>query len=195
MLKRVDRFKYLGSTVAEDGELSAEIGHRIQRCWKNWRNMSGVLCDKRINVRVKGKVYKTVVRPAMLFGAEAWASKKAQEEKLNVAEMKMLRWMCGVTKMDRIRNERIRGTVKVTEISKKVQERRLQWYGHVMRREENYVGRRTMSMEVEGTRGRGRPRRRWMDSVREDLRAKQLVGDEFGHRAEWRRLIRNVDPT
>ena len=67
---------------------------------------------------------------------------------MDVTEMKMLRWMCGVTKLDRIRNERIRGTVMVTEISKKVQERRMQWYGHVMRREENYVGKKVLGMEV-----------------------------------------------
>ena len=48
--------------------------------------------------------------------------KKAQEKKLDVAEMRMLRWMSGVTKLDRIRNERIRGTTKLGEISKKVQE-------------------------------------------------------------------------
>ena len=53
--------------------------------------------------------------------------------------MRMLRWMCGVTKLDKIRNERIRGTTKGGEITKKVQERRLNWYGHVMRREEHYV--------------------------------------------------------
>ena len=50
----------------------------------------------------------------------------------------MLRWMSGVTKLDR--SERIRGTMKVGEISKKVQESRLKWYWHVLRREEEYVG-------------------------------------------------------
>ena len=71
----------------------------------------------------KGKVYRTVVRPALMYGTEIWALKKAQENKLEVAEMRMLRWMCGVTKLDKIRNERIRGTTKVGEITKKVQER------------------------------------------------------------------------
>ena len=66
-----------------------------------------------------------------IFG-DTW-HKKAQE-KLDVAEMRMLRWMSGVTKLDRIRNERIRGTTKVGEISKKVQESRLKWYWHVLRR-------------------------------------------------------------
>ena len=62
---------------------------------------------------------------SQMYGAETWAVKKAQEKKLDVAEMRMLRWMSGVTEMDRIRNERIRGTTKVGEISKKVQESRL----------------------------------------------------------------------
>ena len=52
-------------------------------------------------------------------------SEESTREKLDVAEMWMLGWMGGVTKMDRIRNERIRGTTKVGEISKKVQESRL----------------------------------------------------------------------
>ena len=56
----------------------------------------------------------------------------------------MLRWMSGVTKLDRIMNERIRGTTKVTEISKKVQESRLKWYGHMLRRTYEYVGKRLM---------------------------------------------------
>ena len=49
----------------------------------------------------------------------------AQERKLEIAEIRLLRWMCGVTKLDKMRNERIRGTTKVREIIKKVQERRL----------------------------------------------------------------------
>ena len=67
----------------------------------------------------------------------------------------MLRWMSGVIKLDRIRNERIRGATKVGEISKKVQERRFKWYGHVLRREEEYVGKRVMVMDVRGKEGEG----------------------------------------
>ena len=78
-----------------------------------------------VSLRIKRKVYKTVVRPAMMDGAETWAVKKAQEKKLDVADMRMLRWLSGVTKLDRIRNERNRRTTKVGEISKKVQESRL----------------------------------------------------------------------
>ena len=60
-LKRVERFTYLGSTLAEDGELDAEVTHRVQSGWKNWKRVSGVLCDRRMNMKIKGNVYRTVV--------------------------------------------------------------------------------------------------------------------------------------
>ena len=126
---------------------------------------------------------------------ETRAVKKAQEKMLDVGEMRMLRWMSGVTKLDRIRNERIRGTTKVGEISKNVQESRLKWYGHVLRREDEYVGKRVMGMEVPGKRRRGRPKRRWLDSIRNDLSGRELSGEEVQDRVQWRRLIRNIDPT
>ena len=68
------------------------------------------------------------IRPALMHRAETWALKKAKEKKLKVAEMRILRWMCRVTKLDKIRHERIRATTNVGEITKKVQERRLKWY-------------------------------------------------------------------
>ena len=65
----------------------------------------------------KGKVYKTVVRPALLYGAETLATTRGQEARLVVNEMRMLRWMCGVTRRDKIRNEHIRGTTIVGQAS------------------------------------------------------------------------------
>ena len=76
------------------------------------------------------KVYRAVVTPALVYWAGTLALKKAQEKKSEVAEMRMLRWMCGVTKLDKIRNERIRGTTKVGETAKKVKERSLRWHHH-----------------------------------------------------------------
>ena len=55
-LERVDIFKYLGATLAENGDLDAEMTHRIQSGWQNWKRVSGILCYRRISLRVKGKV-------------------------------------------------------------------------------------------------------------------------------------------
>ena len=91
--------------------------------------------------------------------------KKAQEKKLDVAEMRMLRWISGVTKLDSIKNERIKGTTKLGEISKKVLKIRLKWYRHVLTREDEYVGKRVIDMAVPLKRRRGRPKREWLDSI------------------------------
>ena len=93
-------------------------------------------------------------RPALWYGAETRALKKAQDNTLNVAEMRMLRCMCGVTELDKIgHNKRITGTTKVGEIAKKVQERRLKWYEHVTKREAHYTKegvRRKLKFKGEG---------------------------------------------
>ena len=74
---------------------------------------------QKMNVKINRKMYRTVVRPALMYGAETWALKKGQENKLDVSEMRMPRWMCGVTKLDKIRNEKIRRTTKVGESQRK----------------------------------------------------------------------------
>ena len=68
-----------------------------------------------MSLMVNGKVYTTIVKPAMVYASETWAVKKSQY----VAEMRVLRWMSGVTMVDRISNERIRVITKVGEVAKK----------------------------------------------------------------------------
>ncbi|KAK3521277.1 hypothetical protein QTP70_003124 [Hemibagrus guttatus] len=137
-VKKVQEFKYLGSTVQSNGECGKEVKKRVQAGWNGWRKVSGVLCDQKISARIKGKVYRTVVRPAMLYGLETVSLRKRQESELEVAELKMLRFSLGVTRLDRIRNEYIRGTAHVGRLGDKVMEARLRWFGHVQRRESDY---------------------------------------------------------
>ena len=125
---RVKEFKYLGSTVQESGGCEREVKKRVQAGWNGWRRVSGVICDRRLPARVKGKVYSSVVRPVMdlrqwqsqkngletvVYGLETVAVTKKQVEEMEVAEMKMLRFAMGVTRKGKIRNEHIRSTVKV----------------------------------------------------------------------------------
>ncbi|KAK3527442.1 hypothetical protein QTP86_022668, partial [Hemibagrus guttatus] len=172
-VKKVQEFKYLGSTVQSNGECGKEVKKRVQAGWNGWRKVWGVLCDRKISARIKGKVYRTVVRAAMLYGLETVSLRKRQESELEVAELKMLRFSLGVTRLDRIRNEYIRGTAHVGRLGDKVREARLRWFGHVQRRESEYIGRRMLDMELPGRRQRGRPKRRYMDGINEDMK---LVG-------------------
>ncbi|KAK3546267.1 hypothetical protein QTP70_025606, partial [Hemibagrus guttatus] len=146
-VKKVQEFKYLGSTVQSNGECGKEVKKRVQAGWNEWRKVSGVLCDRKISARIKGKVYRTVVRPAMLYGLETVSLRKRQESELEVAELKMLRFSLGVTRLDRIRNEYIRGTAHVGRLGDKVREARLRWFGHVQRRDTERRRRRRRLLE------------------------------------------------
>ncbi|KAK3574755.1 hypothetical protein QTP86_017515 [Hemibagrus guttatus] len=193
-VKKVQEFKYLGSTVQSNGECGKEVKKRVQAGWNGWRKVSGVLCDQKISARIKGKVHRTVVRPAMLYGLETVSLRKRQESELEVAELKMLRFSLGVTRLDRIRNEYIRGTAHVGRLGDKVREARLRWFGHVQRRESEYIGRRMLDMELPGRRQRGRPKRRYMDVINEDMKLVGARVEDAEDRDRWREMIRCGDP-
>ena len=136
-----------------------------------WKKCSGLQCDRRMPMKLKGKVYKTVIRPAMLYGADTWATTKRQEKRIEMTEMRMLRWMCGVTCKDKIRNEHIRGTTRVAQASKKITERRLNWYRNVMRRDGEHILRKVLRADTPGKRKRGQPKTRWKDACQRDLKS------------------------
>ena len=75
---RIKEFKYLRSTVQESGGCEREVKKRVQAGWNGWRRVSGVICDRRLPAKVKGKVYSSVVKPAMVYGLEMVAVTKKQ---------------------------------------------------------------------------------------------------------------------
>ena len=190
----MEDFKYLGSTVQSNGECGREVKKRVQAGWNGWRKMSGVICDRRVPAKVKGKVYRVAVRTAKLYGLETVALTKRQETEMEVAELKMLRFSLGVTIMDKIRNEYIRGTAQVGRFGEKTREARLRWYGHVLRKDDGYIGRTMLRMELPRKRKRGRQKRRFMDVVKEDMAAVEVTEEDTEDRSNWRWKIRCGDP-
>ena len=147
-----------------------------------------------VPLKVKGKMYKTMVRPAMLYGMETVGVTKKHQKQMEVAEMRMLRFSMGITRKDKIRNQEVREKLSVCQLERKLRETRLRWYGHVKRRNEEYVGQKVMELRV-GKRKRGRPKRRWKDCIVEDMRAVEINKEEAADRALWRRKIHSGDPT
>ena len=143
---------------------------------------------------MKGKVYNTAVRPAMLYGMETVALMRRQEVELEVAELRMLRFAMGVMRLDKIKSTHVRGTVNIVRIGKKVRETRLRWYGHVLQRNAEYVGKQVIGMDLPGKRRRGRPLRRYMDIVKKDLKVVGATEKDTEDRTKWRRIICGGDP-
>ena len=71
-----------------------------------------------------------------------------------------------MTRRDTIRNEHIRGTTRVVQASKKITGKRLKWYGHVRRMNEEHIVRRMLDVNIPGKRRRGRPNLRWKDACK-----------------------------
>jgi hypothetical protein len=91
VVTKKDTFRYLGSMLQKDGGIDEDLSHRIKADWLKWRQASGVLCDLRVPLKLKGKFYRTVIRPTMLYGAEYWPTKRRHVQQVSVAEMRMLR--------------------------------------------------------------------------------------------------------
>ena len=130
-----------------------------------------------------------IVQPAMLLGMETVSVTSSHVKKLEVTEMKMCRWACGHTLRDHVRNENIKERQKVESIAERYRKARLGWFGHVKRRCQDYVGRKTLEMIPPGRRKRGRPKQRWMDCVNRDMRAIGTTKDYVLDRTGWRRIV------
>jgi hypothetical protein len=66
VVPKKDTFRYLGSMLQKNEDIDEDVSHRIKVGWLNWRQTSGVLCDPRVPLKLKGKFYRTAIRLAML---------------------------------------------------------------------------------------------------------------------------------
>jgi hypothetical protein len=92
-------------------------------------------------------------------------------QQLSVAEMRMLRWICGNTRRDRVRNDDIREKLRVAPVEEKLVQHRLRWFGHIQRRPADAPVRSgVIRRSGNEKRGRGRPNLTWEESVKRDLK-------------------------
>lgn len=109
-------------------------------------------------------------------------------------ETKMLRWTAGLTRLDHVRNDDIRGKFGIAPVAEKLREARLRWYGHVLRAKEDTVRKVGFELAVPGKRPRGRPKQRWFDTLHVDLKAAGIHPDQAFDREKWRQCTRRADP-
>ncbi|VDP04339.1 unnamed protein product [Heligmosomoides polygyrus] len=104
----------------------------------------------------------------------------------------MLRWTCGWTRRNRVRNEDVRAAMKTAPIQLKMREQRLRWYGHVLRRPEDHPTRLALDFEAPGKRPRGAPRKRWKDVIKRDLAEVGATAVDALDRMRWRQITRTA---
>jgi hypothetical protein len=173
----VDSFTYLGVVVNERMDTSIEIKRRIVAALRASYGVSQILSSRNITRNTKFKIYKTLIRPVAIYGAESWSTTAADEERLGVFERKILRRIIGPKRVGEDRYQQ-RNNLELYQIFKEadivtvVRHRRLSWAGHVVRREENLPVQRVFNSNFnDGKRSRGRPKTSWEDAVENDCAA------------------------
>ena len=107
------------------------------------------MSNRGLGIKAKKCLYEGVIVPTALYGAEAWCIRSAERRKVNFLEMKCLRNLFGVSRMDRVRNEEVRRRAGIEmELSSRADQRVLRWFGHVERMDDYRMARRVLMAEV-----------------------------------------------
>ncbi len=106
---------------------------RVAAAWGRWREISSLLVNHNIRLRSRGRVYEACVRSALLYGAETWALMKRLMEVLHSCDRRTLRYMAGVRWQDGRSSGEVAEMCGVEDLSAKLRQRRLRWFGHVER--------------------------------------------------------------
>lgn len=188
----VNTFCYLGDTLDANGGADAAITARIRSGWKKFRELSPFLTSKAPPLKLKGVVYAACVRSCMTYGSETWAMRADHDQKLQRAEMRMVRWMLRVSLRDEIPSEELRRRIGIENIRDIIRRGRLRWYGHIQRKEDSDWVKKITTLEVTGRRPAGRPSKSWQEGVTADLKQLHLQPSDAQDRQRWRQTIRDA---
>ena len=185
---------YLGDMMGAGGGCANAISNRCGIAWGKFRSLIPVLTSRHVPLLVRGRVFSTCVRTAMLHGSETWGPNSADLQRLRRNDRSMIRWICGVGPRDDTSTEDLLTKLGLVGIEKVLRSRRLRWYGHAVRSQEciNSV----MDMEVElddGYRSAGRPRKTWRECVRHDITDCSMESVDPLDRVGWRRAVRSSE--
>ena len=117
------------------------------------------------NKETKLRIHNFTAKAALKFGSEAWVLKKREEERLEAAQMKFLRHLLGITKLDKEKNQCIGGKTGAEDIVKEIKQYQKKWLKHVQRMDTDRLPKQALQYKPKGRRNIGRPRKRWRDQL------------------------------
>jgi len=195
----VEEFKYLGTTLTNQNSIAEEIKSRMRSGTACCHSVQNLLSSRLLSKNIKIKIYRTIILPVVLYGCETWSLTLREERKLRIFENMVLRRIFGPRRDEvtgewrRLHNEELNDLYSSPNIVRVIKSKRMRWAGHVARMGEERGAYRVLVAKPEGKRPLGRPRRRWVDNIRTDLRE---VGcgymDWIGlaqNRDRWRTLV------
>lgn len=194
-LEPVSQFKYLGSIITEEGS-KTEISARSAQATAAISKLNTVWRDRNISLKVRIKLLRSLVHSIFLYACETWTLTSQLQKKIHSFELKCFRRILNITYRDRISNEEVERRIRQSigpyeDLLTTVKKRKLKWYGHVTR--SKGLAKTILQGKVNGSRRRGRPRRKWTDNIPEwtGLPLTETIRCAED-RTRWRSLVDNI---
>jgi len=121
---------------------------------------------KNRNKETKLRIHNITSKATLKFGSEAWELKKREEQRLEAAQMKFLRHLLGITKLDKEKDQYIRQKTGTQNIVKEIKQYQKKWLQHVQRMDTKRLPKQALQYKTKVRRNIGRPRKRWRDQLR-----------------------------
>lgn len=192
-IEQVHKFPYLGSIITDEAKSDADFKQRLQIGAVCMAKLRPLWQSHSLTIQTKLRICKALVWSAATYGSEGWIIRKEEEKRLEAFEMKMLRTILGVKWQEHRTNESI---VQQTGYNKglisAVKKKKLTYAGHIMRAHDS-LEKLVIQGTVPGKRGRGRPRKKWMDDITEWT---GLSAEAWGRaaldRTKWRKIVNDA---
>lgn len=187
-LEVVDKFCYLGSTITDNLSLDEEINVRLGKAATTFGRLTKRAWENRkLTIKTKIAIYRACVVSTLLYGSETWTTYARQETKLNSFHLRCLRRILGIKWQDRVTNRKVLESTGLSSLTGLIRLKRLRWLGHVHRMSDGRIPKDILYGElVEGSRPKGRPKLRFKDTCKRDMKSFDISWTNCDANAECR---------
>nr|VZI48454.1 unnamed protein product [Spirometra erinaceieuropaei] len=195
-LQVVENFPYLGSTLSHNTKIDDEVANRISKASQAFGRLRSTVWNRHgLRLSTKLKMYKAVILPTLLYGAETWTVYTRQARRLNHFHLSCLRRILRLNWQDRIPDTEVLERTGIPSIYAILKQMQLRWSGHLVRMDDERLPKRLFYGDVAtGSRRQGGQIRRYKDTLKSSLKRLHINPTNWEElardRPTWRRTVK-----